>query len=102
MDSNSNVKKEERNTFYTPEDLKSLSQRLNRIEGQIGGIRRMLERNAYCPDVLVQVSAAISALGSFSKLMVQNHLTQTVIPDFNDGKTESVEEFAAILQRLIK
>ena len=60
----------------TPEEYKSLIHRLNRIEGQIRGIRKMVESNAYCTDILIQVSAATAALNAFNKELLANHIGQ--------------------------
>ena len=56
------------------EELKTLMNRLNRIEGQVGGVKRMLEEDAYCVDILIQVSAINSALNSFNKVLLANHI----------------------------
>lgn len=76
--------------------------RLNRIEGQIKGIRRMLENDAYCPDILVQVSAANAALNAFSKLLLKNHIHTCVVNDIKDGKTEAVDELCEVLQKMMR
>jgi len=85
-----------------PEEFKSLMNRLNRIEGQIKGIRRMLENDAYCPDILVQVSAANAALNAFSKLLLKNHIHTCVVNDIKDGKTEVVDELCEVLQKMMR
>jgi len=85
-----------------PEEFKLLMNRLNRIEGQIKGIRRMLENNAYCPDILVQVSAANAALNAFSKLLLKNHIHTCVVNDIKAGKTEVVDELCEVLQKMMR
>ena len=76
--------------------------RLSRIEGQIRGIQRMVESSAYCPDILIQVSAASAALASFSKVLLSNHIRTCVANDIRDGKEESVEELVGVLGKLMK
>ncbi|MCX4317607.1 MAG: metal-sensing transcriptional repressor [Lachnospiraceae bacterium] len=76
--------------------------RLNRIEGQIRGIRGMIERGAYCPDILVQSAAAGAALNSFNRVLLANHIKSCVIQDIKDGKEETIEELLATLQKLMK
>lgn len=86
----------------TESEYKNLIQRLNRVEGQIRGIRNMVERNAYCPDILIQVSAANAALNSFSKALLSEHIRTCVTDDILAGKTETVDELVNTLQRLMK
>ena len=86
----------------SPEEFKILSNRLNRIEGQIRGIKKMLENNAYCPDILIQVSAVNAALNSFNKVLLAEHINSFVVNDIKDGKTETVGELVEILQKLMK
>ena len=76
--------------------------RLNRIEGQIRGIKRMVEEDCYCPDILIQVSAATSALNSFNKVLLANHIKNCVAEDIRDGKDEVVDELVQTLQKLMK
>ena len=83
-------------------ELKDLITRLNRIEGQIRGIRGMIERDAYCTDILTQVSAASSALNSFTKVLLANHIKTCVAQDIRDGKDETVDELVNTLQKLMK
>ena len=84
------------------EEMRDLIHRLNRIEGQIRGIRVMVERDAYCTDVLVQVAAANAALNSFSKELLGNHMRTCVAEDVRAGNDESLEELISILQRLMR
>ena len=84
------------------EEIKDLITRLNRIEGQIRGIRKMVEEDAYCVDVLTQVSAAKCSLNSFSKVLLANHITTCVTEDVREGNTEKVEELVKVLQKLMK
>ena len=84
------------------EEYKDLMNRLSRIEGQVRGIRAMVERGAYCPDILVQTSAVNSALNSFSKVLLSNHRRTCVRNDIKDGNDEVVEELIATLQKMMK
>ena len=86
-----------------PEELyKSLSNRLARIEGQIRGIRRMLDENAYCIDIISQASAASSALNSFSKELLAEHIRHCVREDVAQGKDEKLDELVHTLQKLMR
>lgn len=84
------------------QEYKDLIHRLNRIEGQIRGIRGMVERDAYCTDILVQVSAVNAALNSFNKVLLANHIKTCVIRDIKEGKEETVDELVTVLQKLMK
>ena len=86
----------------TPKEYKDLVNRLSRIEGQVRGIRRMLEEDAYCPDILVQVSAANAALGSFSRALLSQHIHTCVKDDILAGKDETIDELMDTLKRLMK
>lgn len=86
----------------TEEEYKRLIHRLNRVEGQIRGIRGMLEKNAYCIDILLQVSAANAALNAFSKELLSGHIKGCVARDIREGKDESVDELVAALRKLMK
>ena len=86
----------------TDEEYKALVNRLNRIEGQIRGIKGMLEKNAYCPDILIQVAAANAALNSFTKELLANHIKTCVAQDIRDGKNETIDELVTVLQKLMK
>lgn len=86
----------------TPEEYKSLINRLNRIEGQIRGIKGMVEKNAYCPDILVQVAAANAALNAFNKELLSNHIKSCVANDIRAGKDEVIDELVTTLQKLMK
>lgn len=83
-------------------ELKSLMNRLSRIEGQIRGIKGMLERDVYCTDILVQVAAANAALNGFSRELLGNHIRTCVAEDIREGKDESIEELVALLPKLMK
>ena len=83
-------------------EYKDLIHRLNRIEGQIRGIRGMVEKNAYCPDILAQVAAANAALNSFNKVLLGNHIRTCVAEDIRQGKDETIDELVILLQKLMK
>lgn len=85
------------------EAYKKLTNRLNRVEGQIRGIKKMLEEDAYCIDILNQVAAANSALHSFSKELLADHMKTCVTEDIlNGGENGRVEELLAAMQKLMK
>ena len=86
----------------TPEEHKALLNRLSRIEGQVRGIRGMLEKDAYCVDILVQVAAANSALNSFSKELLSQHLRTCVAEDLRDGSDDKLDELIKLLPKLMK
>ncbi len=83
-------------------EFKDLINRLNRIEGQIRGIKNMVENSAYCPDILTQVAACRSALGSFSKVLLGNHIKSCVKTDIKEGNDEAVDELVELLQKMMK
>ena len=86
----------------SPQEYKNLLNRLSRIEGQVRGIRRMVENDAYCPDILMQVSAANAALNSFSKELLSQHIRTCVKDDILAGKDETVDELVEVLKKLMK
>ena len=86
----------------TQEELRDLSHRLSRIEGQIRGIKGMVERNAYCIDILNQVSAATCALNSFTKVLLSSHIRTCVAEDIRDGREDKLEELVKTLQKLMR
>ncbi len=84
------------------EEYKSLANRLSRIEGQVRGVRKMLDNDAYCVDILTQVSAISAALNSFSKELLASHIRSCVAEDIRAGKDESINELVATLQKLMR
>ena len=86
----------------SPEEYKKLINRLSRIEGQIRGIRGMVENDAYCPDILMQSAAAGAALNAFNKELLASHIRTCVVEDIRDGKDEVIDELVATLQKLMK
>ena len=92
-------KKKER----SEKEYKDLIHRLNRIEGQIRGIRNMVEQDAYCPDILIQVAAANAALNSFNKVLLERHIKSCVVDDIRRGDSDAtVEELCRTLQKMMK
>lgn len=83
-------------------EYRDLLNRLSRIEGQVRGIRKMVESDAYCTDILVQVSAVNAALNSFNKVLLANHIRTCVADDIREGKDETVDELVVTLQKLMK
>ena len=83
-------------------EQKDLMNRLKRIEGQVRGVENMLESGAYCTDILMQVSAITSALNSFNKVLLANHVKTCVSEDIRNGKEETVDELVTVLQKLMK
>ena len=92
----------EKKTPRSEEERRRLINRLNRIEGQIRGIRGMVEKNAYCPDILAQVAAANAALNSFNKVLLGNHIRTCVAEDIRQGNDETIDELVALLPKLMK
>lgn len=92
----------ERKKKRPPEEQKDLLKRLKLAEGQIRGIQNMVENDAYCPDILIQVSAVTAALNSFSKRLLACHVRSCVSEDIRSGNEEAIEEFVSMLQKLMK
>ena len=84
------------------EEYRSLVNRLNRIDGQVRGIKGMLEKDAYCTDILVQVAAVNAALNAFSKELLASHIRTCVAQDIRDGKDEVIDDLVKTLQKLMK
>ena len=84
------------------EEYTKLIHRLNRIEGQIRGIRGMVEKDVYCVDILVQVAAANSALNSFTKELLSQHVRTCVADDLREGSDEKLDELLKLLPKLMK
>ena len=81
---------------------KALINRLNRIEGQVRGVKRMIDEDAYCTDILIQVSAINAALNSFNKVLLAEHIRTCVAEDIKAGKDETIDELVMTLQKLMK
>jgi len=86
----------------TEEEYKTLMNRLNRAIGQLNGVKRMLENDAYCADILIQASATTAAVNSFSKLLISYHLKSCVEKDIKKGNEDSLNEFLQILGKMLK
>lgn len=84
------------------EEYKSLINRLSRIEGQVRGIKNMVENDAYCPDILIQVSAVNAALNAFNRELLSSHIKECVFDDIKNGKDETVDELIETLKKLMK
>lgn len=92
----------DRKKYRTEEEQKTLIRRLRLAEGQIRGIQKMVEENAYCPDIMIQVSAVTNALVSFNKELLACHIRSCVTEDIREGKDESIDEFVKLMQKLMK
>lgn len=84
------------------EEYRALLNRLNRIEGQVRGVKKMVESDAYCTDILVQVSAVSAALNAFSRELLSTHIRTCVADDIRAGKDETVDELIQTLTKLMK
>lgn len=83
-------------------EYKDLLNRLKRIEGQVRGVENMVEKDAYCVDILTQVSAITAALNSFNKVLLANHIKTCVVEDIQSGREGTIDEFVATVQKLMK
>ena len=92
----------EKRKHRTEEEKKALMNRLSRIEGQIRGLKEMLQNDAYCTDLLVQVSAATAALNSFGKEVLSTHIKTCVADNIRAGNDEVVDELVCVLQKMMK
>ena len=86
----------------SPEEQKALLDRLRRAEGQIRGIEKMVEQDAYCPDILTQVSAVSSALNSFNRELLSCHIRSCVAENIRQGDEGAIDEFVKVMQKLMK
>jgi DNA-binding FrmR family transcriptional regulator len=84
------------------EERRSLANRLSRIEGQIRGLNKMVENDAYCNDVLTQVSAVQSAISAFARELLASHMRSCVVNDIKEGKSETVDELILTVGKLIR
>lgn len=91
-----------RHKHREPAEEEALLRRLSRIEGQVRGIRGMVEKEAYCTDILTQVSAVQAALNAFSRELLGNHIKTCVVQDIQAGRTEVVDDLLNTLQKLMK
>ena len=86
----------------TDKEYRDLVNRLNRIEGQVRGVKNMLDKNAYCVDIITQVAAINAALNSFNKVLLAEHIRTCVAEDIRSGNDEVIDELVATLQKLMK
>lgn len=93
---------EEKHTMRSEEERKKLLNRLSRIEGQIRGLKGMLEKNAYCPDILTQSAAVNAAINSFNKELLASHIRHCVVRDIRAGDEAVIDELVATLQKLMR
>lgn len=84
------------------EEKRKLTHRLNRIEGQIRGIRGMVEQDQYCNDILVQASAVQAALNGFCRELLASHMKSCVVKDIKEGREDVIDEILVTLQKLMK
>lgn len=91
-----------RNSHHSNEDKRKLVSRLNRIEGQIRGIKAMIEKDTYCDDVLNQIAAAQSALGSTAKLLLEAHMKSCIVDRIEAGEHEVIDELLVTVSKLMK
>ncbi|MBQ6074998.1 MAG: metal-sensing transcriptional repressor [Lachnospiraceae bacterium] len=84
------------------EEKRNLMNRLKRIEGQVRGLQNMLEQDAYCPDILIQVSAVTQALNSFNKELLAEHIRSCVVEDIRADRTETVDELVETLKKVMR
>ncbi len=84
------------------QEIKLLLNRLNRIEGQVRGIKKMVESNAYCPDIIIQVSAITAALNAFNRELLSTHIRTCVADGVKNGDDGKIDELVDTLQRLLK
>ena len=92
----------QRQKIRSEEEYRTLINRLNRIEGQVRGIKNMVESNAYCTDILVQTSAVTSALNTFSKELLSKHIKECVTEKIKNGDEQIIDELLDTLQKLMK
>ncbi|WP_050182606.1 metal-sensitive transcriptional regulator [Domibacillus robiginosus] len=91
-----------RKSHHSEKTKKNLVTRLNRIEGQIRGIKGLIEKDVYCDDVITQISATQAALNSVAKLLLEGHMKSCVIERIQEGDHEVVDELLVTIQRLMK
>ncbi|MEH7116453.1 metal-sensitive transcriptional regulator [Neobacillus vireti] len=92
----------ERKSHHSDKTKQNLVSRLNRIEGQIRGIKGLIEKDTYCDDVITQIAATQAALNSVAKLLLEGHLKSCVVERIQEGDHEVVDELLTTIQRLIK
>ena len=93
---------DEKHTLRSEDERRRLLNRLSRIEGQIRGLKGMLERDAYCPDILTQSAAVNAAVNAFNKELLASHIRNCVVRDVKNGDEEVIDELVATIQKLMK
>ncbi len=91
-----------RHKFRDDGEKQALIKRLNRIEGQIRGIKSMVENDRYCADIITQVAAANAALDSFNRELLSSHMNSCVVEDIKNGKEDAIDELLALLKKIMK
>lgn len=89
-------------TSRSEEERKKLVNRLSRIEGQIRGLKGMVESDVYCNDILVQSAAVTAAVNAFNKELLASHIRSCVVRDIQEGRDEVVDELVGTIQKLMK
>lgn len=91
-----------KNTNRNQELKKKIISRLNKIEGQIRGLKNMIEEDSYCDDILTQISASKGALNGVSKLVLENHMKNCLVRDIRENKEETIDELLITIERMLK
>ena len=91
-----------RKKLRAPDEQQALRNRLRRIEGQVRGLQKMLDEDAYCTDILTQVSAVQSALSAFSRELLERHIRGCVADDIRNGNDEVITDLVKTIQKLMK
>ena len=91
-----------KHTHRASDNKSKLVNRLNRLEGQIRGIKSMVEEDVYCDDILIQVAAVKSALDAFSSSLFEEHLKTCVVRDIKANNPEIIEEVLTTIKRLTR
>lgn len=86
----------------SPEEIRALTNRLNRIEGQIKGLKKMIDEDRYCVDIITQVSSVQAALNAFQRELLNSHIKSCVVNDIRNGNEEAVDELCDLLQKTMK
>ena len=92
----------DRKKHRSEKEMKDLITRLNRIEGQVRGVKNMVEEERYCVDILNQVSAIQAALNGFSKVILSNHIHTCVAEDIRAGNDEVIDELCETIKKIMK
>ena len=86
----------------SPEEIRALTNRLNRIEGQIKGLKKMIDEERYCVDIITQVSSVQAALNAFQRELLNSHIKSCVVTDIRNGNEEAVDELCGLLQKTMQ